>query len=163
MQGFCRRLIVRVVSDDELSNPEFVRDVRTFAAALPLCSYQWLTFLEDTYRDFLGRIVCVNGETLELDIDTAFFPNLDLESVSEKEMIDARERVRFWFRDFLKPIAEESAPHIKAVARERVRVVATLLRARFPKESALWGVRAANDNYPPEPSIPALSGNSPGC
>lgn len=128
--GFCRKLACQIVTDDELNDPEFLRDVRAAALAEGVSADAWLEHVNDLYRDFRGWISDARGAEVLLDME-------------EFE----RPFIREWFRDFCcTPCAPDIKPRIRDVARERVRVLATILRAAHPAKALLWGVRAANDN-----------------
>jgi len=128
LQGYCSRLIARPVTGAELRNGEFVRDLRLYASQLRIACDRWTNYLIDAYRDHPGIIVTSSGA--EIELDTSVFDN---------------PHQRYWFRDFCKPVPAGVIPHIRREARERVRVMATILRAIDPRGTALWGIRAAND------------------
>ena len=128
--NYCRQLASLIVSDAELRNPEFVRDVRTHASRMALTRDGWLPWLENAYRDYPGMIVDASGDPVPLDL-----------SVFETASI------RDWFRDFaVRETPAHVRPRLRVEARERVLVLATLLRAIDPKAASSWGIRAANDN-----------------
>ncbi|WP_282091456.1 hypothetical protein [Epibacterium ulvae] len=126
--GFCRRKAASLVSDDQLNNSEYLRDLKAFARRVNLPDCQWHEFLVDLYRDFPGWVS--DGE------DEVF---LDMEEFE-------RPYIREWFRDFLRPLPDDVQPRVRAEAKERVRIMATLLTAHYPATTMLWGVRAANQN-----------------
>lgn len=132
-QGYCQSLRTRIVTDAELANPEFIRDVRTHARGLKLTRDRWLSWLEDAYRDYPGVMIGDDKEDAPLDLgvfDTA--------------------SIRYWFRDFIeRETPADIRPRLRTEARERVRVFATLLRVMNPRAASLWGVRAANDSEQP--------------
>jgi hypothetical protein len=128
--GCCRRKSVRLVSHRELASPSFISDVRTFAHSLRLSRDAWQNQLVDWYRDYPGRIVDMSGNEVDLDI-----------SVFEVSSI------RDWFRDTCcRQPTINGGRYVRAEARQRFIVMATILRATFPTESLMWGMRAANDN-----------------
>lgn len=130
--GYCARLSCRIVSDDELANPEFIRDVKMTAYDLRVSCDEWLEYLTRLYRDYRGRIVDQAGREILLDMEEFERPN-----------------IRYWFRDFCgRPCPTHVTPRLRREARERVRILATLLRAVFPDKAQFWGVRPANDNDP---------------
>ena len=130
LSGYCRRFNVRIVSDMELDNPEFIRDVRRAALEQGKTCDEWLEHMTNLYRDYPGRIVDSGGAEVWLDMS-------DFE----------RSKIRYWFRDFCcTPCPTDVSPRVRREARERVRVLATILRAADPVAAQLWGVRAANDN-----------------
>lgn len=55
-RGHCRRLQVRLVTDAELANPEFIRDLRRHAHAFKFGRDAWLENLSSFYRDYPGSI-----------------------------------------------------------------------------------------------------------
>ena len=122
--GYCRKRKSLIVTDRELENPEFLRDVRTTAASLDILPSEWLEQLYDWLRDYPGRIV--NGAWQEMYIRTE-----ELEAPFFRE----------WMRNFLRPVPANVKPRLRMSARERVRVVASILRATFPKEAMKWGLR----------------------
>ncbi|CDO60032.1 hypothetical protein BN1012_Phect1818 [Candidatus Phaeomarinobacter ectocarpi] len=121
-----------LVTNKELDNPEFIRDVREYMADLPVSSWAMLDYLLDGYRDFQGWVYHpLTGAHLFLDID---------------EVIECDHRE--WFRDLCRPIPPETKPFLRPATRDRFRVAATILRLMDRKGTAHWGLRAANDNEP---------------
>jgi hypothetical protein len=135
--GYCGELRSPLVTDAELNNPEFIRDVRACAHSLKITRDRWLVWLEDAYRDYPGMIVDESGEPVPLEF-SAF------ETAS----------IRYWFRDFIeRETPAGSRPRLREEARERVRILATLLRAVDPVGAANWGIRAMNDNAVSAPAV----------
>lgn len=143
-------------SNAELDSPLIVRDVRTTAYAAaraynltPSC---YLNFLADQCRDFKGIFVDQFGFETYPNIERVF-------EASEKALFssggDAEkhiESVRKWFKEWCCSPPSPSykrQPHVKCEARERVRVVATILRASFPEIARSWGARPYGD-FPQE-------------
>jgi len=132
---YCRNIKTRLVSDDEISNPEFIRDVRNFAYSLGVSSYYWRDYLNNLYRDYKGWIERSDGQDVFLNMRVFEF-----------------DTHRLWFRDFCcKPTRAHIRPYVRKEARGRAKILATILRATFPKKTMMWGVRAANDNRPAPP------------
>lgn len=130
--GYCRKLITPLVTDAELADPEFIRDLRNFASRLPLSYCDWLDGLSDLYKDYPGWIMGPDDKEVMLDMEQFEQPN-----------------IQYWFRDFCcTPCPPNVTPRVRKEARERVRVLATILRARFHGDALMWGLRAANDNEP---------------
>ena len=128
--GICRNERTALVSDKALSTPEFIRDLRSFAYGLKVSSYHWHDVLCDLYRDYPGCIINENGEEVFLDMHVFEMPT-----------------IRDWFRDFCcTPVPATITPYVRGEARERARILATILKASYPKDAMMWGVRAANDN-----------------
>ena len=140
---------VRLVSDKELSSGEFVRDVRNFAADLGERPAEWLDYVLELLALLDGCIVDGRGQPAYLSTEI-FLP-------TDQEIDDGvgaviEYRMRNWFEEtFATPVPESVTPHVRIEAKERFRIVATILRARFPAQAAMWGVRAANDNFAPIP------------
>lgn len=109
----CERTLL--VTDRELADPAFIRSLRDLCYALNVSSYQWLDFLTDLYRDAHGCIVDESGRTVFLDMDVFEIPH-----------------IRDWFRDFCcTPCPPHITPYVRGEAKERVRVLATILRGQF--------------------------------
>lgn len=135
---------VRLVSDRELSNPEFVRDVRDFGFGLSKRPSEWLDFVLELFARFEGCVIDDGGHPVRLNTEI-FLP-------TDKQISDGvgaviEYRMRNWFEEtFATPVRANVVPRVRCEARERLRVVATILRARFSIEGMMWGVRPANDN-----------------
>ena len=112
---------VRLVTDRELSDPAFIRRLRDDCYRLSISSYQWLDFLTDQYRDLRGCIVDHTGRTVYLDMEVFEVPH-----------------IRDWFRDFCcTPCPPHITPYVRREARERTRVLATILQASYSAASAM--------------------------
>lgn len=131
--GYCPSRWSHLVRDDELSEPLFLIDFKLFvtryAFRTRLTPDQWLDHLTGLYRDYPGWLRNQCGEEVFLDMTVFEVPH-----------------IREWFRDFVRPVPVGVRPRIKASAKERVRAFTTIMRAHFPEEAMMWGVRAANDN-----------------
>ena len=128
--SYCQSLSTNLINDYELSNPDFIRDLREFCFRQNISSHHWHDFLIDLYRDYRGHIFDRDGRETQLNTCVLETPN-----------------IREWFRDFCcKPCPPHITPYVRGEARERVRVMGTILRAYFPNQAAFWGMRAANDN-----------------
>lgn len=137
IHGFCRNTRTPLVTDDELDDSEFIRDLRATTFDEGVSDSEWHEHVTALYRDMRGWV-----ENTESDGDKEVF--LDME---EFEIPSIRE----WFRDFCcTPCPPEVTPRVRPEARERVRVLATILRATYPVRASLWGVRAANLPHPPQ-------------
>ena len=128
--GYCKNLQSRIVSDQELANPLFVAHVRQTANELGFEASEWLDAVYDLYCEYRGCIVDANGREIFLDLEPFEVPF-----------------IREWFRDWAcKPAKCGVRPRVREESRERIRVLATILRARYPERAMMWGVVAANDN-----------------
>ncbi|MCB1680972.1 MAG: hypothetical protein H6858_04105 [Rhodospirillales bacterium] len=106
----CER--TRLVTDAELGDPAFIRRLRNFCYSLNVSSYQWLDLLTDLYRDYRGCIVDEAGRTVFLNMDVFEIPH-----------------IRDWFRDFCcTPCPTHITPYVRGEAKERVRILATILQ-----------------------------------
>jgi hypothetical protein len=136
-KGYCPKIQTPIISDEELSNPDFVRDIRNFASGLDIDPTYWLETLYNMYCQYPGWIVDRNGQEVFLDL----------------EHFETR-FIREWFRDWAcQPIAENVRPRIREESRERIRILGTILKAKYPGSAMMWGVRPANDNEPAMPTI----------
>jgi hypothetical protein len=127
--GYCRDRKTLIVKRDDLKS-DFIRDVREFAFSLGLTRDAWHETLVNWLRDYRGLIINAKGDPV--DLDTSVF-----ETAS----------IRDWFRDTCCTLpTPDGARYVRVQAQQRFIVLATILRATFPRESLLWGVRAANDN-----------------
>jgi hypothetical protein len=124
--GYCCHRQSRAFTPQHLT-PIFLADVRAYLRSLKVSPGQWLDFITDAYRDG-PLIVNERGEEVDLDLD-------QFETVS-----------RYWWRDQTKPLRTDVTPRVRAEAVERLLVISSILRARDPSGTALWGMRPANDN-----------------
>ena len=113
---------VRVVTDGALADPVFLADVKTFAGRLRIPRRRFIDWLIDGFRDANAVLVDEHGTPVWIDFDEIERDHIDL-----------------WFRDWCKVPEDQVRPRVRAESRERIRLVATLLRAIFPKESTVWG------------------------
>lgn len=133
--GYCSKQNVPLVGDHQIGNPDYLRDLKAFVKSLDVSDCRWHEHLSNLYRDFPGWVIGPGGREVFLNME-------------EFE----RQGIREWFRDFLRPCPDTVQPRVRREAVERVRILATILSAHFPVQSALWGVRPANDNRPPNQS-----------
>lgn len=138
-----------VVGYGDLRNAEFIRDVRNFGQSLGVPAARWLDFVLELFARFEGCVVDELGQPVELNTEI-FLPSD--EEIDRGQASAVQVRIRGWFNEtFCACVPAHVTPHIRAEALERFGLVATILRAAFPREAMMWGVRAANDNSPPIP------------
>tara|TARA_R110002110_G_scaffold348079_1_gene558287 strand:+ start:2934 stop:3401 length:468 start_codon:yes stop_codon:yes gene_type:complete len=132
--GYCQQQTTTLIQDQDLANPAFLADIRKFANQLDIASSSWREFLADLYCQYLGCIVDASGQEVFLDME-----------VFEERYI------REWFRDWAcTPPKDGTHLRLRSESRERIRVLATILRAYFPAQAMMWGIVPANDNDPIE-------------
>ena len=128
--GFCCNRTAKLFTNKELSKPDMIRDIRAYAYSLSIPYTRWHEYAVNLYRDYQGWICGPGGNEVLLDT----------------EVFEA-DNIAYWFRAFCcTPCPDDVVPYVRGEARERVRVLATILRAANPKAALMWGVRAANDN-----------------
>jgi hypothetical protein len=128
----CQKLNVQIVSLADVADPAFVYDVRDFCWRLGISRDAWLDRLADWLRDFNGQFVDEAGQPFEINLDAFDGPN-----------------VRYYFRDngCTRP---NPNGYVHPIATERFRVVATILKARFPAVASTWGKREREvQTFPP--------------
>lgn len=151
--GHCPKLHASVVTDAELKNLHFVHDMLSFAQDLGLKPSEWRAYLTQQYASYDGRILGNDGEEEFLDMDL-FEVDEDLLFAANnvkgaaRQLTSANSSIREWFDYWLcRPETQKRIPFSEQT-RERLRVIATILRAQNPKEAQFWGLKgkAANDN-----------------
>ena len=141
--GQCVRR-VQIATDRELGNHRFIRSVRATALSLSIPSRKWPDALADWLRDHRGCFIDDHGRVFELDLSHLEYP----EGQEKEEAPFAR-----WYQDFCNtPCRPGTTPFVRREAKERVHIVATLLRAKYPVRASTWGKVAANDNRSPNQS-----------
>lgn len=130
--GYCRNRSTPLVTNAELEDEDFRRGVRRTANAEGLDADEWCDWLNDTYRDHQGWVSAeIDGEVIEVFLDMGLF-----------ETADATE----WFRYFCcTPLDPDARPRLTAVSKERIRVLATILRMRYPVAAMTWSMDVANN------------------
>ena len=143
-----------VFTDQELSDPETVRDVKNFAASLNIPKSKWLDHILNVLARLNVDFVNANGEVVSLNTEI-FLPSD--KDIDEDRGASVEARIQNWFGETLcYRVPDDVTPRIRREARERFRIVATILRAQYPCAAIMWGVRAANDNVGPIPPTAAL-------
>jgi len=123
------RVVIRLVTDEEIQNPLFRDDVKSFARKLRVPRRKMVDWLVDGYRD--ADVDIINDEGLAVFVD--------FEALEEGEGDLVTTRIADWLKDWLSEPTRQGASRLRPEAKERVRLIATLLRAIFPKESVVWG------------------------
>jgi hypothetical protein len=139
----------QAVSDFELNNPDFIRDVRNFVVDLSKRPAELLDFILDLFARLDGCIV--DGAHRPIHLSTDIFLPSD-EDIDQGRAGVVEARIRNWLEEtFAAPVPAHITPRVRREARERFRIIATILRAAYPRAAIMWGVRPSNDN---EPLIP---------
>lgn len=142
--GYCRKLQCKIVTNTEIADERFIRAIRQHAYELKIPGRRWPDVLSNWLRDYPGRFFDALGQIKELDLIHIEYP--------EGQETDEAPYAR-WYQEFCNtPCPKGTTPFVRREARERVRIVATLLRARYPVRASTWGKVAANDNRSPNQS-----------
>lgn len=107
-----------VLTDEELSDPEIIRQGRKSAFERRVSYRAMLDYLTDLLRDFRGVFVD-RRSGVEVDLD----------------MTPLEDAPVHWFRDLTRPCPEPVRPRTRIEGRERWRAAFTILRATDPN----WG------------------------
>lgn len=143
--SYCRKLKCPIATDLEIADGCFIRAVRAHAYDLGIPNRRWPDTLSDWLRDYPGRFVDALGQIQSLDLSHLEYP----EGEEKDEVPYAR-----WYQDFCNtPCPPDVTPFVRKEAWERVRIIATLLRATYPVRASTWGKIPANDNRPPNSSM----------
>jgi len=147
----CQGSVARLVSDRELRSPEFLRDVRNFTASLGIPKGRLLDAIMEAGARSEARFIDHHKRPVALSFESL---------LPADDLIDAglggafEDKIKNWMEEtFAVPVPDHVTPHVRVEARKRFRVIATILRAAYPQDAMMWGVRPANDNsaaYPPE-------------
>lgn len=127
-QDYCTRLRTRMVSEDEISDPNIIRAIRKSARELKISSHRWRDVCVNAVRDYPGLIIDQRGAVIDLDLD-----------------VFETDGIREWFRAFCKERPHTIRPRVRRSVRKRVRTFATILRIIDPVGSSMWGAVVAND------------------
>lgn len=129
-KGFCTELRTQLVSDIELADWRFRSDVRRKAHSLGYTPVEWVEAIHDLYSQYPGWVIGSDGREAFLAMEEF-----------EKPFI------REWFRDWVCSLpSNPETQRLNGASKERIRILATILRAHFPVEAMLWGKEIANDN-----------------
>lgn len=133
-------------NDAELQCPELIREVRNLASRVVPFPRQGHDFLCDLLRDIDDTMfVDAVGNTHEVSLQPFGVTDREID-VGDAERI--HERISDWFEYICSPVPKHITPYVLPQAKERFRVLATLLIATFPMECELWPrIIPANDNW----------------
>lgn len=133
---------VAIVNDAEIANPDMVRSIRNFCAAIDVPAGQMLDYLADTYRDLGADVIGDHGLPIFLDLTPLETDPDDLDLLVHCKRA---ERIRDWFRTMTTPVPEHVTPYVRGEAKERFRILATIIIASNP-DIAWPRILPANDN-----------------
>ncbi len=119
--GFTPKIKTTIVEDADLSDALLVFHVRHFLNAQNIGCSAMADWLVDLYRDYKGIIVDAHGQEIFLNTEVLF------------------EIGHEWYRDLMKVPPLSNRLHVRREARQRWRVMLTILRACFPEEAQKWG------------------------
>lgn len=170
LAGYCLRMESRAVTKSEMKNIAFINDALRFAYKLnsrpaketlgfelDFKPAEWKLFIHEAYTSYRGRILGESGYEQFLDTELLEVPDVSF-GESTKKLSKEFEKIRDFFDDyFCNPRVISKRSNLKGVTLERLRIVFSVLRARYP-ESYFWGLegKAANDN-----KILAANDNTP--
>jgi len=141
--GFCELNKVYIVNDAEINEPNLVKAVRNFLSENTVKPSQLIDWVFDLYRDLNANIVDQNGEQIFLELDALeYSDDLMDTSLATQE----KERLRDWCRTMTTPVAVNATPYVRAEAKERFRLLATIIIAANPDIG--WPrILPENDNF----------------
>lgn len=113
----------------ELVSWRYRWDVRKKAHSLDFTPVEWVEAIHDLYSQYSGWIVDADGNEVFLDMNEFERPH-----------------IREWFRDWVCDLpANPEMQRLHSASVERIRILATILKALYPNQAQIWG-KAANDN-----------------
>lgn len=133
----------------ELACPDLTRRVRTQAATVAmiesLTPSDWCNFLHDLLRDLNVGFYNTAGQSVDLPIHVLGVSDHEID-IGDADLVEAR--IANWFAYICKPVPAHVTPYVTRESRERFRVLASLLIAAYPEETAGWPrIIPANDNW----------------
>jgi len=140
---------VYIFNNTELNDPVLIRLTRKVAREVAqtenLSPSNWPDFLIDLFRDLNAEFI--NNACIPADLPIHVFDPTD-EEIDAGEAQKVYARIADWFAYITSPVANDTKPRLKSVARERFRVLASLLIAAYPELTANWPrIVPANDNF----------------
>lgn len=125
-----RPVTVTIVSDRELDSPAWLADAKSFTQRLRVPRSRIRDFLADGLRDTDTVLVTESGDRA----------CVDLEEIEKDDGDDCEtDGFEWWYKDWTRKTPPGVTPRLRVEARERVRVITTILRMIFPKETSVWG------------------------
>lgn len=143
----------QIVTEDELENSLFIADVLNYAQGLQITSDEWREYLTNEYTllntciiDTKGNELFLDMEVFEIDDDLLFAANDNKDA--DEEIKKANKAIINWFEHWLCKPTPKFTSNLTKLDKERLKVVATILRAANPQRAIMWGIqgKAANDN-----------------
>ena len=139
--GFCTEIAFPIVTDDQLDNPDWLRDARIFASSLAISGALWVSEIFDMHSRMPMRVsIKVDGKTAILEalpVGELFLPSDD--TIDDGRAPQYMESLRCWCRDFLDaPIPHDITPYVTTQRREHARIVLTLIAMHNPEAYMKW-------------------------
>ena len=110
--GFYLQGIFELTSERELRDPEFIREMRSYAASLDVPYERMRDYITTWYAR--APIIFRDDQFNEVFVDTSTFEF---------------ENSRYWFRSFCTEVPDNVRPRVRKEAWERTRAFTSLLRA----------------------------------
>lgn len=114
-----------ILTDEELSDPEIIRNGRTSALRRGVSYRGMLDYLTDLLRDF-GGVFVDRRSGAQVDLD----------------MTPLEDAPVHWFRDLIRPCPTSVRPRTRVEGKERWRAALSILRATDPN-GGMWGAARA--------------------
>ena len=139
-----KRVKCPLVNDAELSHPPFIRAIRTAAYEEGVEAGDWLEHLYNLLRDAESIIDRGNGP-VDITLNEFEASDRDFDTDAYKRTY---ERMRDWFgSNCCSPVDPDKRAFVRPEARERFRILATILCAYYPERARGWPrIIPANDN-----------------
>ena len=125
-----RPLTVTIVSDRELDNHAWLAEAKLFTQRLRVPRSRICDFLADGLRDTDTVLLTEDGNRAYIDLE-------EIEKADDED--DEIDGFEWWYKDWVRRAPPGVKPRLRTEARERVRLITTILRLIFPKETSVWG------------------------
>lgn len=143
-ENYCDVAWFPLVTDEQLNNPEFLRDARNFASSFTITKSLWVSEVFDLNVRRPMPICRKNKHGIRVKYD----PPMEELFIFSDEVIEAGEVDKYmdaqrdWLHSFLcTPVPDHVTPYVTATRREHARCVLTLIGSVYPYAFAKWGVR----------------------